>query len=70
MLPLEDGVIPAALLLRHREARRGDIEATEPVPDPEPHKVDLHLIVEGLALRIDSKIPDPPTAPTPDQTSL
>jgi len=69
MLPLKDGVVPApAPILRHREARRGDIEATEPVP--EPIKVDLHLLVEGLALRIDSKIPDPPTAPTPAQTSL
>ena len=38
-LLVEDGVVPAALLLRHGEARRGDVEATEPVP--EPHKVDL-----------------------------
>ena len=38
-LLVEDGVVPAALLLRHGEARRGDVEATE--PDPEPNKVDL-----------------------------
>jgi len=50
-LLVEDGVVPAAVLLRHREARRSYIEAGKPVP--EPHKVDLHLLVEGLARRID-----------------